>query len=251
MFLLIAGCTTRSKSTCGRSARRRGSWYTATHHSQTCRTRVTYAGRSSRPFASPTPFHDLFTISCIYVLNPPLRDQIQTSCSMCASFFFVDRSITCSLFFFFFSFLFCRFILYGLRAHALRLSGCWVSVRRSTSSSYFDRVAILTDISIFFFSNKCGTKSFFLLSFIFTFTPVFAITYAHAPQWLLPLQLLSRITLPRYDNPHNCLSYVPYNTGPNMVISLTPPQLLSVITPLSIYYYPVTTFFFSFFFVSI
>lgn len=35
-----------------------------------------------------------------------------------------------------------RLISYGLHARARRLFGCWVSVRRSTSSSYFARVAI-------------------------------------------------------------------------------------------------------------
>ena len=39
-----------------------------------------------------------------------------------------------------------RLILYGLRAHAQRLSGCWNSARLSTSSSYFCRVDSQTDI---------------------------------------------------------------------------------------------------------
>ena len=124
----------------------------ATHHSQTCKTCVSSLGRSSRPFTSPTPFHDLFTISCIHVLNPLPSDQIQTNCSMCVRpplfvlpfFVLVDHVLTMCLL--------CRLILYGLRAHALRLSGCWVSVRRSMSSSYFDRVAILTDI-LFIITN--------------------------------------------------------------------------------------------------
>jgi len=80
----------------------------ATHHSQTCKACVSSRGRNSRPFASPTPFHDLFTISCIYVLNPLLRDQIQTSCSMCVRpfclpFVLVDHVLTMWL---------CRLILY-------------------------------------------------------------------------------------------------------------------------------------------
>lgn len=78
--------TIRSRSTCGRSARRRGSWCTVTRHSRTRKMRVTSSGRSSRPCNSPTPIHDLFTISSIYVLSPPLRDQIRTSCSMCVTF---------------------------------------------------------------------------------------------------------------------------------------------------------------------
>ena len=134
----------------------------------------------------------------------------------------------------------CRFILYGLRAHALRLSGCWVSVRRSTSS-YFDRVAILTDI---FSQTNVGQKVFF--AFIYSLLPL-CLQYnlrTREPQWLppLPLQLLGRITLPATIIPHTVLRSLQYRC-PNKVIFPPPPQLLSVITPLSIYYYPVTTFY--------
>ena len=41
---------------------------------------------SSRPCANRRPFHDLFTISCIYVLNLPLLDRTRTSFSMCVFF---------------------------------------------------------------------------------------------------------------------------------------------------------------------
>ena len=80
-----AAFTIHSRSMFGRSARRRGSWCTATRRSRTCKTRAASSGRSSRPCASPSPSHDLFTISCIHVLSLPLRDRIQTSCSMCVS----------------------------------------------------------------------------------------------------------------------------------------------------------------------
>jgi len=162
--------------------------------------------------------------------------------AQCAPVFFclvlIDRSCT----HFFFDCCVCRFNLYGLRAHALRLSGCWVSVRRSTSS-YFDRVAILTD---YFFSNKCGTKKSFF-AFIYSLLPL-CLQYnlrTREPQWLppLPLQLLGRITLPATIIPHTVLRSLQYRCPNKVILPLPPPQLLSVITPLSIYYYPVTTFF--------
>jgi len=110
-------CTTRSKLTCGRSARQLGSSCTATRRSRTCKTRVISSPSSSHLCASPRPFHDIFTISCIYVLNLLRYDRTQTSCSILN--------------------------LYGLHAHAQRLSGCWDSVRQSMRRSYIGRVAIL------------------------------------------------------------------------------------------------------------
>jgi serine/threonine protein kinase len=86
-----AAFTIHSRSMFGRSARRRGSWCTVTRHSRTRKMRVTSSGRNSRPCSNPTLIHDLFTISSIYVLSPPLPDQIRTSCSMCVAlkkFFF-------------------------------------------------------------------------------------------------------------------------------------------------------------------
>jgi hypothetical protein len=78
-------CTIRSKSTCGRLAQQFGSWCMATRRSQTCKTYALSAD-SSRPCNSPKPSHDLFTISCIYVLSLLLRDRIRMSCSMCVFF---------------------------------------------------------------------------------------------------------------------------------------------------------------------
>ena len=138
--------TTLSRSTCGRSARRHGSWRMATHPSRTCRTRGLSSATNSRLCASRRPYHDPFTISCIYVLSLSLLDRTQTSCSTCVQ--------APPLFYFHFShcLYFLRLILYGLHALARRLFGCWASVRQSTRSSYFARMMIsIRKSKVFFF----------------------------------------------------------------------------------------------------
>lgn len=89
---------------------------------------------------------------------------------------------------------------------------------------------------------------FFLLSFIHFYTPcVCNITYARASLnggfLLFPLHLLGRITLPATIIPHTVLRSFTIPVSKQGHFFLHPPQLLSVITPLSIYYYPVTTFY--------
>lgn len=117
-----------------------------------------------QPDAFSRSFHDFLHLCSQPAASRPDPDELLNV----RLFLSVDRSIDHVLTFFLF--LFCRFILYGLRAHALRLSGCWVSVRRSTSSSYFDRVAILTDISIYFFQTNVGQSLFF--AFIYSLLPL-------------------------------------------------------------------------------
>ena len=92
--------TTLSRSTCGRSARRHGSWRMATHPSRTCRTRGLSSATNSRLCASRRPYHDPFTISCIYVLSLSLLDRTQTSCStcVCSPPFFISIFLICLYF---------------------------------------------------------------------------------------------------------------------------------------------------------
>ena len=148
---------TLSKSTCGRSARRHGNWRMATHPSRTCRTRGLSSATSSRLCASRRPYHDPFTISCIYVLSPSLQDRTQTSCSTCVPplpFFISIDPPPAHL----------RLISYGLLALARRLFGCWASVKQSTRNSYFARMttSIRKIQKFLFFLSGHSLLSFFL-----------------------------------------------------------------------------------------
>ena len=135
------------------------------------RGRARHASRMRHAAPTRSPARRLFTIFSRFLAfmfstcRFATRSRRVTQCPSSFVFFVLIGHVL--IVFFFFCLLLCRFILYGLRAHALRLSGCWVSVRRSMSSSYFDRVAILTDI---FFWTNVGQKSF---SFhLFTLLPL-------------------------------------------------------------------------------
>jgi len=147
----------------------------------TIRRRAGHASRVRDGAPTRSPDRRLFTIFSRFLAFMFSTRRFATGSrrvAQCAPFLFLfclgRSSIMCSPFLF--DRCVCRFILYGLRAHALRLSGCWVSVRRSMSS-YFDRVAILTDC---FFFKQMWDKSHFLLSFIHFYPCVCNITYARA-----------------------------------------------------------------------
>jgi hypothetical protein len=107
----------------------------ATRHLRTYKICGTSLAHSSRPCDSPRPSHDLFTIFCIHVLSLLPRDRIRTNCSKCVSLW-SSILMECGLFYYYYR----RLILYGLRAHAQRLSGCWDSAGQLMSSRYFGRV---------------------------------------------------------------------------------------------------------------